>query len=149
MSSVAEGTEFPCGFLILGASSLAVVGVAAFLLAIGVSESSLEASMVVLSVPWFASLYLLCRWMRRTEVRTVDDRARHLIHKLKAKDTTGRWAYYFVLVDPPREKDFLRAIAGDGTIDVEDYGKVVASSYDETPNEEVKRLLREKYGFEI
>jgi len=75
MSGFAEGTELPCGSLILGASSLAVVGVAAILLAIGVPEWALEATMVVLSVPWFTSLYLLCRWMRKTEVRFVDDRA--------------------------------------------------------------------------
>ncbi len=149
MSSFAEGTEPQCGFLILGASSLAVVSVTAILLAIGVSESTLEAKMIVLSVPWFVSLYFLCRWIRKTDVRVVDGRAGHLIHKLKAKDSTGRWAYYFVLVDPHREKEFSRAITGDGMLDLEQYGKIVASCYDEKPNEEVERFLREKYGFEM
>lgn len=73
----------------------------------------------------------------------------HLIHKLKAKDTTGRWAYYFVLVDPSREEEFLGAMNGGGIMDLEDYGKVVASCYGEAPSEEVKDFLREKYGFEI
>lgn len=73
----------------------------------------------------------------------------HLIHKLKAKDTTGRWAYYFVLVQPTREAAFLQAIEGNGVIDIEDYGKVIASSYGEEPTEEVKKFLKEKYGFDV
>jgi hypothetical protein len=73
----------------------------------------------------------------------------HLIHKLKAKDTTGRWAYYFVFVEPEQEKDFIAAIEGDGTIDLEHFGKVVASCYGESPTEEVKNYLKEKYGFSV
>jgi len=73
----------------------------------------------------------------------------HLIHKLKAKDSTGRWAYYFVLVEPPRETAFMAAIEGDGMIDLEDYGKVIDSCYGEEPNEETKQFLKEKYGFEV
>ena len=73
----------------------------------------------------------------------------HLIHKLKAKDTTKRWAYYFVLVLPPDEQAFLKAIEGDGTIDLENYGKLIASCYGEEPNAEVKAFLREKYGFQV
>ncbi|GAA3977466.1 hypothetical protein [Mucilaginibacter dorajii] len=72
-----------------------------------------------------------------------------LIHKLKAKDTTGRWAYYFVLVPASREAAFLHSIEGDGTIDLEHYGKVVASCYGESPTQEVKDYLKEKYRFEV
>jgi hypothetical protein len=73
----------------------------------------------------------------------------HLIQKLKAKDTTGRWAYYFVLVLPDSEASFLKAIEGDGTIDLEDFGQVVASCYGEEPTQEVKDYLYEKYGFRV
>jgi hypothetical protein len=73
----------------------------------------------------------------------------HLIHKLKAKDTTGRWAYYFVLVQPMREKAFLKSIGGPGTIDLNDYGKVIASCYGETPTPEIKAFLKEKYDFDV
>ena len=68
----------------------------------------------------------------------------HLIHKLKAKDTTGRWAYYFVHVTRARESAFLAAIDGDGTIDLNDFGQVVASNYGEEPSDEVRRLLKER-----
>lgn len=73
----------------------------------------------------------------------------HLVHKLKAKDSTGRWAYYFVLVEPHREKAFLDALKSEETIDLEDFGKVIASCYGEEPNEQVKTFLKEKYGFDV
>jgi len=73
----------------------------------------------------------------------------HLIHKLKAKDTTGQWAYYFVLVEAPMEAAFLMAIEGDGNIDLEHYGSVVASCYGETPTPEIRAYLKERYGFDV
>ena len=73
----------------------------------------------------------------------------HLIHKLKAKDSTGRWAYYFVLVEPPREQAFLAALESNESIDLEDYGKVVASNYGEEPSEDVKKMLKDRYGFDV
>lgn len=73
----------------------------------------------------------------------------HLIHKLKAKDTTGRWAYYFVFVQAAKERLFLRAIDGDGIIDLEKYGKVIASCYGEEPSDEVKDFLKDKYDFRV
>lgn len=83
---------------------------------------------------------------------TSDDYVRrrgHLIHKLKAKDSTGRWAYYFLLVEPRREKAFLDCLDGPGIVDLETYGSIVASCYGEEPSKEVKDYLREKYGFRI
>lgn len=73
----------------------------------------------------------------------------HLVHKLKAKDSTGRWAYYFVLVEPAREQAFLAALKSDQTIDLEDFGKVIASCYGEEPNDQLKEELKERYGFEV
>ena len=73
----------------------------------------------------------------------------HLVHKLKAKDSTGRWAYYFVLVEPAREQAFLAALKSDETIDLEDFGKVIASCYGEEPNDQLKEELKERYGFEV
>ncbi|TAE82146.1 MAG: hypothetical protein EAZ74_04260 [Alphaproteobacteria bacterium] len=73
----------------------------------------------------------------------------HLIHKLKAKDSTGRWAYYFVLVEQTREQAFLAALESNQSIDLLDYGKVVASNYGEEPSDEVKAMLKEKYNFDV
>ncbi|MFC0514492.1 DUF4365 domain-containing protein [Mucilaginibacter angelicae] len=71
------------------------------------------------------------------------------IHKLKAKTTAGEWAYYFILVEPESELAFLKAIAGDGSIDLTDFGYVVASSYGEKPTQLVRDYLKEKYDFDV
>jgi hypothetical protein len=73
----------------------------------------------------------------------------HLVHKLKAKDTTGRWAYYFIYIRDALEQEFLKALESNQTIDLEDYGKVIASCYGEEPNDEIKAFLKEKYGFDV
>lgn len=73
----------------------------------------------------------------------------HLVHKLKAKDTTGRWAYYFVYVERAKETAFLTAIEGDGIMDLETYGRVIASCYGEEPDEKTRAFLKETYGFDV
>ena len=73
----------------------------------------------------------------------------HHIHKLKAKDSTGRWAYYFILVTPHNEQRFLRVVEGDGIVDMDEYGMVIASNFGETPSDEIRRFLSERYGFVI
>jgi hypothetical protein len=73
----------------------------------------------------------------------------HLIHKLKAKDTSGRWAYYFVYVQAAKERLFLKAIEGEGIVDLEKYGNVIASCFGEEPTQEVKDFLKAKYDFNV
>lgn len=83
-------------------------------------------------------------------IREYIARRGHCIHKLKAKDTTGRWAYYFLLVEPDLESSFLRAIADDDAIiDLEHFGRIVASCYGEEPSEEVRRQLKKNYNFDV
>jgi hypothetical protein len=86
---------------------------------------------------------------KRSHVDEIIARSGHLIHKLKAKDTTGRWAYYFVYVESSKERAFLAAIGGDGTIDLEHFGRVIASCYGETPTDEIRAFLKERYGFDV
>ncbi len=86
---------------------------------------------------------------KRSFVDQIIAKKGHLVHKLKAKDSTGRWAYYFVLVEAPKEQSFLSALKAEETIDLEDYGKVLASCYGEEPNDQIKTFLKEKYGFEV
>lgn len=73
----------------------------------------------------------------------------HLVHKLRAKDGSGSWAYYFVLVEPQFEAGFNAAIAGDGMVDLEHYGVVLASNYGMEPTPEVRRHLEDTYGFKL
>lgn len=81
--------------------------------------------------------------------RLVSEKGR-LIHKLCAVDETGRQAYYYVLIEPHKLPTFEKALqSGSATLNFEDYGKVVASCYGDNPTEEVKQLLKDKYGFEV
>ncbi|BDA67190.1 hypothetical protein CAL7716_013560 [Calothrix sp. PCC 7716] len=73
----------------------------------------------------------------------------HLVHKLKAKDSTGRWAYYFVYIIPTLEENFLKALESNQSIDLESYGKVIGSCYGEEPSQKLKDFLKEKYGFDV
>lgn len=74
----------------------------------------------------------------------------HLIHKLRATDNTGREAYYFLLIEPLNETAFKKALAiGNDTINLEEFGKVIASCYGDKPTKEVQKLLKEKYQFVV
>ena len=73
----------------------------------------------------------------------------HLIHRLKAKDGSGQWAYYYVYIRSALEQEFLKALNLYRNVDLENYGKVIGSSYGEEPKEELKALLKEKYGFDV
>ncbi|MEQ1818229.1 MAG: hypothetical protein ABL871_06430 [Terricaulis sp.] len=56
---------------------------------------------------------------------------------------------YFVYVQAAKERLFLKAIEGDGVVDLEKYGKVIASCYGEEPTQEVKAFLKDKYDFVV
>lgn len=73
----------------------------------------------------------------------------HNIHKLKAKDSTGRWAYYFVLIKSEKEEEFMAALDSTESIDLEDYGQVIASNYGEQPSEDIRDFLKKKYNFDV
>lgn len=73
----------------------------------------------------------------------------HLVHKVTAKDTNGNPAYYVVYVQASRERAFLEAFSAPGIIDLEDYGRVIASCYGNVPDERTKAFLKETYGFEV
>jgi len=70
------------------------------------------------------------------------------LYRLDYTFINGRESYYYVLVSPVREKDFLDNIRRDNGIDLADYGTVVASGYDDPP-EYVLIHLREKFGATI
>jgi hypothetical protein len=72
-----------------------------------------------------------------------------LIHKITAKDSTGRWAYYYVYVRPALEEEFTQALKSNQNIDLEVYGKVIGKCYGEKPNDKLKAFLKDKYGFDV
>ena len=69
-------------------------------------------------------------------------------YKVNATDSTGRRAFYYILVDRLKIKSFL-SLQPDGHYDLADYGEIIASGYGEEPSVEAKRLLKKKYGFDF
>ena len=69
----------------------------------------------------------------------------HDIRGVRAKDETGRQAYYYVLVDQHKIDAFEKALAT-GNLALTDYGKIIASGYCE-PSEKVKQMMLDDYEF--
>ena len=70
-----------------------------------------------------------------------------MCYKVMGRDSTGRIAWYFILLDKDKKEKFLQHKKGD-SYDLLDYGKIIASGYGEEVPEDVKELLKEKYGFD-
>lgn len=70
-----------------------------------------------------------------------------LCYKVVGRDSTGREAYYFVLIDKNKKAAFLKNRVGD-SYNLEDYGKIIYSAYGSEVPAKVKKMLKEKYGFD-
>jgi len=72
------------------------------------------------------------------------------IHKVSAIEAdTGMVAFYFVMLYPSMENKFLQEIKDKKNLDLEDYGKIIASCYGTEPNQKVKNFLKDKYDFDV
>ncbi len=69
-------------------------------------------------------------------------------YKVNATDSTGRRAYYYILIDKPKLKPFL-ALRPDGRYDLADFGQIIASGYGEEPTGDAKKILKSRYGFDF
>ncbi len=70
-----------------------------------------------------------------------------LCYQVMGKDSTGETAWYFILVDKEKKEQFLAHKQGD-SYDLADYGKIIASGYGNEVPDDVKEMLKEKYGFD-
>lgn len=69
-------------------------------------------------------------------------------YKVNATDSTGRRAFYYILVDKPKLQKFL-GLKPDGRYDLADYGRIIACGYGEEPTEAEKTMLKERFGFDF
>ncbi len=87
--------------------------------------------------------------MKTTHVDRLIAREANNVHKVKAKDSTGRWACYFIYVPSTMTEVFLKRLKGDGMIDLETFGTVIASNYGEEPSPETREKLKSEYDFDV
>ncbi|AWM40957.1 hypothetical protein GobsT_04590 [Gemmata obscuriglobus] len=64
---------------------------------------------------------------------------------VRGKDSTGRDAWYFLLVDPGKRAAFRKASGGE--LQLNAYGRIIASGYGVSPPAAVRERMRTEYGF--
>lgn len=64
---------------------------------------------------------------------------------VRGNDSTGRAAWYFLLVDPAKKAAFRKAATGQ--LELNAYGRVVASGYGNDPPSDVRERMKTEYGF--
>jgi len=69
----------------------------------------------------------------------------HNIHGIRAKDSTAHWAYYHVYVPPSREEAFIDAINSGANLNLEDYGRVIASTYEHVYRQKLEDEANRKF----
>ncbi len=72
-----------------------------------------------------------------------------LVHKLKAKDSTGRWAFYVLLVAPRKERLFVAALNAGGSMNLASYGTILASNYGDEANADTRAEMKRRFGFDL
>jgi hypothetical protein len=68
------------------------------------------------------------------------------IHLVRCKDTSGRECFHFLMCSNEKIKALKQVI--DGTFDLKEYGKVIASGFGHTPSESIKKMLKDEYNFD-
>ena len=64
---------------------------------------------------------------------------------VRGNDSTGRPAWYFVLVDPAKRAAFRKAFSGQ--LQLNAYGRILASGYGADPPPDVCERMKTEYGF--
>lgn len=67
----------------------------------------------------------------------------------KLRDEAGRWAWYVLTLHPDRTVAFRDALARAGSIDLSDYGVVLAREYDEVLSEGLCAHVERRHGPEL
>lgn len=72
----------------------------------------------------------------------------HRIYGLKAIDADGYQAWYFVNVDPLKERAFLQAIKGKA-LNFTEFGTIIASGFGDGPDEDTVAELKSAWDYDV
>lgn len=84
---------------------------------------------------------------RKSFASAVSSSRADCIYLIRGSDSTGRPAWYYLMVDKPKKRLF-ETDAKRGKIQLTDYGKVITSGYGEDSPQDVKKKMKDEYGFE-
>lgn len=69
------------------------------------------------------------------------------IYLVRGNDSTGRAAWYYLQVKRRKKRQFEFSSCF-GQIQLTDFGRIITSGYGEYPPPEVKKRMKDEYGFE-
>jgi hypothetical protein len=69
------------------------------------------------------------------------------IYLIRGNDSTGQPAWYYLCIDRGKKHRFELS-ATMGQIQLTDFGRIIISGYGEYPPPEVKKRMKDEYGFE-
>jgi hypothetical protein len=75
------------------------------------------------------------------------ERLAQRIYLIRGQDSTGKKAWYYLLVTPGQNAQFEES-AGRGQMQLTEFGRILRSGYGESPPEDVRNRMRDEYGFE-
>lgn len=84
---------------------------------------------------------------RKSFMETVSSSRADCVYLVRGHDSTGRPAWYYVQVDKPKKRLF-EINAKKGQINLTDYGTIITSAYGEDSPADVKKRMKDEYGFE-
>jgi len=64
------------------------------------------------------------------------------------RQRSGENAFFYIRIELPKEQDFLAALKGQQKFNLSDYGEIIASGFG-NPSDEIRKMLKEKYGFDV
>jgi hypothetical protein len=76
--------------------------------------------------------------------KIISDSGKNGLVYLVTADADGKPAWYYLQVDEPKHKAFLKQMET-GTLDLAKYGKILYSGWGTTPPEPIEALMREKF----
>lgn len=84
---------------------------------------------------------------RKSFAESVASSRTDCVYLIRGNDSTGRAAWYYVLVDKPKKRVF-ETEARKGPVLLTDYGKIIISGYGEEAPDDVKKRMKDEYGFD-
>lgn len=83
-----------------------------------------------------------------TYAARISQQTQHPIHFIHGNDQNGRRCYFFILA-PQHKYSMLENHFGHDTVNVRDYGQIVASGFGRIPSAKTLQNLKETYGYEF
>lgn len=70
------------------------------------------------------------------------------IYQIDDQSIDGQKSYFFIIIDPAREQEFLAAVENSGPCNIAEFGRVVASGYG-IPSQALLEKMHHEFGANV